>query len=285
MNKKIFELLNDTRIEFDESAKGLSAKEKAAIIKRFEAEEKGIKRESTKRMNIILKSIAGISAAGAAAAASLFVVGNMGSNTISDRGSIMTAQVQTTEETATENSFFLTASAEESVSKNEDTLVLRENGGCIPYTGSTFFIKGNNIDKVELLLDKGSLYKGNYKMMQYECSSEYGSEYIGDHYIDNNWNENRGYGLYVSEMAYSKHEAEVGEDIKEVWHRCIDDFDDAHLNITVTFKDGSKNVSSYLMQTGNVGIYTDPETGMPQPNGKFAKEGEPYYHSIILKKI
>ena len=285
MNKKIFELLNDTRIEFDESTKGLSAKEKAAIIKRFEAEEKGIKREGTKRMNIILKSIAGISAAGAAAAAFLFVVGNMGSNTISDRGSIMTAQVQTTEKTATENSFFLTASAEESVSKNEDTLVLRENGGCIPYTGSTFFIKGNNIDKVELLLDKGSLYKGNYKMMQYECSSEYGSEYIGDHYIDNNWNENRGYGLYVSEMAYSKHEAEVGEDIKEVWHRCIDDFDDAHLNITVTFKDGSKNVSSYLMQTGNVGIYTDPETGMPQSNGKFAKEGEPYYHSIILKKI
>ena len=45
MNKKIFELLNDTRIEFDESAKGLSAKEKAAIIKRLEAEEEMLLRK------------------------------------------------------------------------------------------------------------------------------------------------------------------------------------------------------------------------------------------------
>ena len=289
MNKKIYELLNDARIDVDESAKKLSAKEKVKIMKRFEAEEKSMKRKNVKRTNIIFKSIAGISAAGVAAAAFLFVMGNKADKISTDPNS-MTAQVQTTEETAAENSFFLTASAEESVSKNEDTLVLRENGGCIPYTGSTFFIRGNNIDKVELSLDKGELYeglyKGNYKMIEYGGNDDsYGSEPIGNKYTDDNWNENRFYGLYVSEMAYSKHEAEVGEDMKEAWHRCIDDFDGAHLNITVTFKDGSKSDASYLMQAGKVGVCIDPDTNTQQPNGKMAEEGEPYFYGFILKKV
>ena len=287
MNKKIYELLNDTNINVDESAMGLSAKEKAKIMKRFLAEEKGMKRDKVKRSNIILKSIAGISAAGIAAAAFLFVVGNTGDKISTDPDSMMTAQVQSTEQASAENSFFLTASAEESISKeiDDEQIVLRETGGGFPYTGSTFFIRGNNIDKVGLSLDKGSLYKGNYKMMQYKCDSSYGSEYIGDHYTDENWNENRCYGLYVSEETYSKHEAEVGEDMKEAWHRCIDDYDGAHLKITVTYKDGSTSNAEYIMQTGRVGGYMDPETGTQQPNGKFVSEDEPHFYGIILKKI
>ena len=289
MNKKIYEMLNDVQIDVDESIGGLGAKEKAKIMKRFQAEEKGMKRKNVKRTNIILKSIAGISAAGIAAAAFLFVMGNKADKISTDPNS-MTAQVQTTEETAAENSFFLTASAEETASKdtNENQIALREVGGGFPYTGSTFFIRGNNIDKVELSLDKGSLYKGNYKLMQYECSNNYGSEYIGNHYVDDNWNENRCYGLYVYQGTFNEHLESLDDEIqdfKNAYHKSIDDFDGAHLKITVTYKDDSKASEEYVMQTGNVGIYTDPETGTPQPNGKFAGEGEPYFYGIILKKI
>lgn len=279
MSKNIYSILNSTKNNTEEY-EPISDMEVNNIMKRFKNE----KASTNKRVNI--KKVAGGLVAAAACIAAIAVVPAMRDNdkcsmSVSDSCSTNknTADVSVDDSSSvTKNSFFISASAAEI---EEESIVISQSyeNGCIPFSGSYFFVHGNNIKNVSVSIDKGELYKADYRDVKNQDKSvlDYG-EYIGKEYTEP-FNEDRCYGFYFDEDIFTKHETDNYGNFKQAWHDCYDDLDGAVLSISVVYEDGTSDSTSYTLKSGKLEL--NKET--MKPNGNFAEDGAPYIYGVYFE--
>lgn len=179
------------------------------------------------------------------------------------------------------NSFFISASAAETEEEKEEGIMITQSGenGCIPFSGSYFFVHGNNIKTVSVSIDNGELYKADYRDVRNEHKDvlAYG-EYIGREYTEP-FDKNRCYGFYFDEEIYLEHEADNDGNFKQAWHDCYDDLNDAVLSISVEYENGTSDSASYTLKSGMLEL--NKET--MKPNGNFSDGSTPYIYGVYFE--
>ena len=78
-----------------------------------------------------------------------------------------------------------------------------------------------------------------------------------DNGFTDEYNPDVSYGLWLP----SRQESE-DDDLQDSWHKSVDGFEGAKLNVTVTFTDGSEQMQSMTLHTGKLGVeYKDDMSG------------------------
>lgn len=78
-----------------------------------------------------------------------------------------------------------------------------------------------------------------------------------DNGFTDEYNPDASYGLWLP----SRQESE-DDDLQDSWHKSVDGFEGAKLNVTVTFTDGSEQMQSMTLHTGKLGVeYKDDMSG------------------------
>lgn len=78
-----------------------------------------------------------------------------------------------------------------------------------------------------------------------------------DNGFSDEYNPDVSYGLWLP----SRQESE-DDDLQDSWHKSVDGFEGAKLNVTVTFTDGSEQMQSMTLHTGKLGVeYKDDMSG------------------------
>ncbi|MGN0613770.1 MAG: hypothetical protein ACI4JB_07685 [Porcipelethomonas sp.] len=283
MKKDIYSLLNETSINTENyDSLPITDEEVNSIMKKFEAQQS---KTVTARKSHKKPIVFGIAAAAACFAGVIGVSVSMTGEKIHQGSSLISsenpgsAEEKNLSEAKVENSFFLTAAAagiEDDA--NSSYCALEEMSGAIPFSGSIFSIRGNNIKSVSLSIDKGSLYKANFSRLRTAETTD-SCEYIGNEYSEE-YNDDRCFGFYFPEDVCNAHEQEAGSDIKEAWHRCYDDFDGGLLTVRVTYNDGSSDTTRYILSSGKLEV--DPDT--MQPNGNITNGDKPYVYGLLMTK-
>lgn len=287
MNKDIYSILNSTRNN-EEKCEELSDMEVDRIMKRFNES----KTRKNKRINI--KRIAASSMA-VAACISLFaaiplIADNKDDVNITDNSKYApygadVADSVHQESTSEKNSFLISASAEEA-SEGQTISYIRGDIGSIPFSGSYFFVHGENIKNVTISIDKGELYKADSRYVNItgkeplKPEEEY-CEYIGNVYTEE-YDQNICYGLYFDEDIFNAHEKANTDNIKQAFYDCYDDLNGAELSVSVEYEDGLTDSASYILKSGMLEV--DTET--MKPNGNFSDGSTPYIYGVYyeLKK-
>ncbi len=276
MNKSIYSLLNNAEMnseDYDNSP--LSNEEVNNIMKRISNQTNTVTKKKSNRKSVIF----GLAAAAACFAGVIGVSVNMSEENISKGDNIIIADSQVKKE----NSFFITAGAEET--ENSTYLTFEKTGGEIPFSGSVFFVEGNNIETVDISIDKGSLYKADFSKTRQMKDGEIvessdSCEYIGNAYSEK-YNADRCFGFYFDEKAYEAHANEIGEDnLKAICHACYDDFDGGVLTVSVTYTDSTSESTEYTLTSGKLEI--NPDT--MKPNGNFTDGSKQYIYGLMMKK-
>lgn len=83
------------------------------------------------------------------------------------------------------------------------------------------------------------------------------------------YNPDASYGLWLP----SRQESE-DDDLQDSWHKSVDGFEGAKLNVTVTFTDGSEQMQSMTLHTGKLGIEFNDDTSGPQLNGEVLTDAQ-----------
>lgn len=274
MNKDIYSILNSTKNENTECEQ-LNDMEVNNIMKRFNSENKT-------KTGHAKKKIVAVASAAIAAAACLAVF--IAVPTLKDAGDISGNSKNTAYHDNSaglaNNSFFISANAAEA--EPPEKLYISQgdgNGGCIPYSGEFFFVNGTNIKNVTVSIDKGALYKADYKVVSNPANADSDSaEYIGNEHTEP-YNENRCYGFYFSEESYNKHEQECDGYMPKAWHMCYDDFNGAKLVVSVEYLDGQTDSVTHTLRSGMLEI--DTET--MEPNGNISDGSTPYRYGIYFE--
>lgn len=285
MNKDIYSILNSTKNE-DNSYGHLNDEEIKDIMERFNSENK------TKKSKSLTKIVAMGSAALAAAACLAVFLAVPTANKIIESpvinkysGSNENSEInENIENTAADessfsivnNSFFITADAAETEPPKDMYISRDRDNGCIPYSGTYFYVKGTNIKNVTVSIDKGELYK--YKYLKQTDHDNINSDYIGNEYTEP-YTDNNCYGLYFSEEIYKKHNQECDGNFKEAWHRCYDDFNDAKLTVSVEYLDGETESITHILKSGKIEL--DKET--MKPNGNISDGSTPYIYGVYFE--
>ena len=151
------------------------------------------------------------------------------------------------------------------------------------YSGCLFKVTGENIKTVSATIDKGAVYRtktvkdtsadrdewvrsmhqgtnpeldGADTVMVWGNGPEEGAEQM---YADLCWKLDNGFtDEYDPDASYglwlpSRQESE-DDDLQDSWHKSVDGFEGAKLNVTVTFTDGSEQMQSMTLHTGKLAV-------------------------------
>ena len=151
------------------------------------------------------------------------------------------------------------------------------------YSGCLFKVTGENIKTISATIDKGAVYRtktvkdtsdnrdewvrsmhqgtnpeldGADTVMVWGNGPEEGAEQM---YADLCWKLDNGFtDEYDPDASYglwlpSRQESE-DDDLQDSWHKSVDGFEGAKLNVTVTFTDGSEQMQSMTLHTGKLAV-------------------------------
>ena len=151
------------------------------------------------------------------------------------------------------------------------------------YSGCLFKVTGEDIKTVSATIDKGAVYRtkivkdtsdnrdewvrsmhqgtnpelnGADTVMVWGNGPEEGAEQM---YADLCWKLDNGFtDEYDPDASYglwlpSRQESE-DDDLQDSWHKSVDGFEGAKLNVTVTFTDGSEQMQSMTLHTGKLAV-------------------------------
>ena len=151
------------------------------------------------------------------------------------------------------------------------------------FTGCMFSVRGENISKVSISIDKNELYSAdpmkdltNAELSElckeltpesalnedYMCTYEdAGAKYAHNVFhvfrlgssAEEAYNPERFYGLYVSkETGQSIYDLDPNDTLQNEFHAIIDTFDGAVLSVTVTYNDGTTDSASFTLHSGKI---------------------------------
>lgn len=142
-------------------------------------------------------------------------------------------------------------------------------------SGSLFKVTGENIDKVQVKLDKEALYRQNTYTGRNDAESLlekgttdgkdivtgydeakkelYANTAIGND-VTESYDKDAMYGFMLTKDTYKSIEKSQKDkfDTKQLWHDSMDVFDGAKLTIKVTYKDGTEETKTITLHTGKV---------------------------------
>ena len=155
------------------------------------------------------------------------------------------------------------------------------------FSGCLFKVTGENIKTVSASIDNGAIYRTKtvkdtsddrdewVRSMHQGTNPEldgadrimvWGSDEM-HMYADLCWKLDNGFtDEYDPDASYglwlpSRQESE-DDDLQDSWHKSVDGFEGAKLNVTVTFTDGSEQMQSMTLHTGKLGVeYKDDMSG------------------------
>ena len=155
------------------------------------------------------------------------------------------------------------------------------------YSGCLFKVTGEDIKTVSASIDNGAIYRTKtvkdtsddrdewVRSMHQGTNPEldgadrimvWGSDEM-HMYADLCWKLDNGFAdEYNPDVSYglwlpSRQESE-DDDLQDSWHKSVDGFEGAKLNVTVTFTDGSEQMQSMTLHTGKLGVeYKDDMSG------------------------
>ena len=84
-----------------------------------------------------------------------------------------------------------------------------------------------------------------------------------DNGFTDEYNPDVSYGLWLP----SRQESE-DDDLQDSWHKSVDGFEGAKLNVTVTFTDGSEQMQSMTLHTGKLAVEYKSEASGPSLTGE-----------------
>ncbi len=176
-----------------------------------------------------------------------------------------------------------------------------------------FGIYGANIDEVKISVTNGSLCKvlktisstpsrpaGEEKYIHavQEVRDEINGEttyasyditYAGSE-ITEKYDENSLYGFCVSGDRYEELFSELDGDVKQLNHRCIDEFNDQTLKVVIKYTDCTEETKKYFLKSGKLKVDTSEEKVQ---NDDFTMkvipeftdgEGQPWVYGIIASE-
>ena len=150
------------------------------------------------------------------------------------------------------------------------------------YSGCLFKVTGENIKTVSATIDRGAVYRTKtvkdtsadrdewVRTMHQGTNPEldgadtvmvWGNGFEGAEqmYADLCWKLDNGFtDEYDPDASYglwlpSRQESE-DDDLQDSWHKSVDGFEGAKLNVTVTFTDGSEQMQSMTLHTGKLAV-------------------------------
>ena len=199
-------------------------------------------------------------------------------------------------------------SAGELISSDNDDKLLTfcdQGVGSLPYIGTLFKINGDNIAHVYISIDKNGFYSLEREVnlsdteadevipKTYDYSKEdyakYGDSgnWTIDHMvsignvIDTDYDADAYYGFYIPQEEIDKIEASGLDDIKKEFQEAYGTFDDANLNITITYTDGSQMSRSYKLKAGKIKLDIDENNKILGTLDEFAADDEPYVYGLL----
>lgn len=172
--------------------------------------------------------------------------------------------------------------------------MFNEEIGC--YTGCLFQLSGADIQSVSISIDKGGLYRSETRTGLKEeelrelfrqeeqgelllCDVDDGDGHqsaevvtpLGSRFTED-YNPAVRYGFWTPEYV-------AGDSLSQSHEDCIDVFDGARLNVSVTYADGSEQSKTYLLSTGRLKTVHEKDgtiTVLPQ----LAGDNESYVYGI-----
>ena len=150
------------------------------------------------------------------------------------------------------------------------------------FSGCLFKVTGENIKTVSATIDRGAVYRTKtvkdtsadrdewVRTMHQGTNPEldgadtvmvWGNGFEGAEqmYADLCWKLDNGFtDEYDPDASYglwlpSRQESE-DDDLQDSWHKSVDGFEGAKLNVTVTFTDGSEQMQSMTLHTGKLAV-------------------------------
>ena len=165
------------------------------------------------------------------------------------------------------------------------------------YSGCLFKVTGEDIKTVSASIDNGAIYRtktvkdtsadrdewvrsmhqgtnpeldGADTVMVWGNGPVEGEEQM---YADLCWKLDNGFAdEYNPDVSYglwlpSRQESE-DDDLQDSWHKSVDGFEGAKLNVTVTFTDGSEQMQSMTLHTGKLAVEYKSEASGPSLTGE-----------------
>lgn len=298
--------LNNMKDEFPSMPKEI--KEKIS----FELENQ-LKKESSSMKKHSNYSFVKITAAITAAAATLAVciaaprLNNKKNSHISSD----TTYVSETERLAPNNFSIISYDSDNSgeliPSYNDDKMLTfcSQGAGSESYMGTLFKINGDNISHIYVSIDKNGFYslerKENlndkdadaavpsnfdYAKEDYQTYGDF-NNWTVDHMvsignvIDTDYDADAYYGFYISRDELDRIELSDLDDLRKEFQKAYGTFDDANLNIIVTYNDGSKMSRSYKLKAGKIKLDIDENNKILGTLDEFATDDEPYIYGIL----
>ena len=161
------------------------------------------------------------------------------------------------------------------------------------YSGCLFKVTGEDIKTVSASIDNGAIYRTKtvkdtsddrdewVRSMHQGTNPEldgadrimvWGSDEM-HMYADLCWKLDNGFAdEYNPDVSYglwlpSRQESE-DDDLQDSWHKSVDGFEGAKLNVTVTFTDGSEQMQSMTLHTGKLAVEYKSEASGPSLTGE-----------------
>lgn len=182
-------------------------------------------------------------------------------------------------------------------------------GGVAGFTGLIFKINGDNIAHIKLNIDKNGFYtmtrqtnlsgsqadklSGQSTDIYTESYNQYGDlendnwnlehMLVAGNSIDEDYNPDTYYGFYISEDTINQVAASDNNDnIKDEWHKGIDTFDGATLEVTVTFTNGATSSRTYKLSSGKLALAIDENDHILGTLQRFVtSDDEPYVYGLL----
>ena len=161
------------------------------------------------------------------------------------------------------------------------------------YSGCLFKVTGEDIKNVSATIDRGAVYRTktvkdtsadrdewvrtmhqgtNPALDGADRIMVWGSDEM-HMYADLCWKLENGFtDEYDPDVSYglwlpSRQESE-DDDLQDSWHKSVDGFEGAKLNVTITFDDGSEQTRSMTLHTGKLGVEYKDDTSGPSLTGE-----------------
>ena len=180
------------------------------------------------------------------------------------------------------------------------------------YSGCLFKVTGENIKTVSASIDNGAIYRTKTVKDTSDDRDEWvrsmhqgtnpaidGADRImvwgSDEmhmYADLCWKLDNGFiDEYDPDVSYGlwlpSRQEDEDDDLQDSWHKSVDGFEGAKLNVTVTFTDGSEQTRSMTLHTGKLGVEYKDDTSDPSLTGEVLTdaqaEAEGYIYGVYAE--
>ena len=180
------------------------------------------------------------------------------------------------------------------------------------FSGCLFKVTGENIKTVSASIDNGAIYRtktvkdtsddrDEWVRTMYQGTNPaidgadrimvWGSDEM-HMYADLCWKLDNGFtDEYDPDVSYGlwlpSRQEDEDDDLQDSWHKSVDGFEGAKLNVTVTFTDGSEQTRSMTLHTGKLGVEYKDDTSGPSLTGEVLTdaqaEAEGYIYGVYAE--